>query len=68
MNQVERQERRDQLWEIDIFKGKLEGLIIAEIELKSEDEEIGSPSWCGKEITDDHRYSNASLAMNGLPE
>jgi adenylate cyclase len=49
------------LWEIDIFDGKLNGLIIAEIELKSENESFISPPWIGKEVTNDSSYLNARL-------
>jgi adenylate cyclase len=50
------------LWEIDEFFGKNDGLIIAEIELKREDEEFLRPAWLGEEVTMDHRYSNSQLA------
>ena len=49
------------LWEIDVFEGKLGGLVIAEIELKSEDEEFEFPGWLGKEVTHDPAYLNANL-------
>jgi adenylate cyclase len=51
-------------WEIDVFEHDNEGLIIAEIELNSVDEEFIMPKWVGKEITDDHRYSNSNLSLN----
>ena len=51
------------MWEVDVYLGKLEGLIIAEIELNSEDEMIiESPIWVGDEVSYDIKYSNASLA------
>lgn len=49
-------------WEIDEFFGKNEGLVIAEIELESENEEFQHPQWLGEEVTTDHRYSNSYLA------
>ena len=49
------------LWEIDVFHGKLEGLIVAEIELKSEDEVFEIPKWIDKEVSDDKRYYNSNL-------
>ncbi len=52
----------DQAWEIDEFKGDNQGLIIAEIELDSEDEEIKLPPWIGKEVSDDTRYFNAHIS------
>lgn len=54
-------------WEIDVFHGPLEGLIIAEVELSSEDQQVVIPDWVGEEITTDGRYSNAALALNGRP-
>jgi len=50
------------IWEIDEFFGDNEGLIIAEIELKKEDEIFKKPPWLGEEVTADERYMNASLA------
>lgn len=49
------------LWEVDVFEGKLDGLIIAEIELKSENESFIIPPWIGKEVTNDSSYLNAKL-------
>ncbi|MBS0248542.1 MAG: CYTH domain-containing protein [Proteobacteria bacterium] len=53
-------------WEIDVFSGELAGLVIAEIELPSEDTIFERPAWLGEEITGDRRYANASLATQGL--
>lgn len=49
-------------WEIDEFAGDNEGLVIAEVELASEDQSLELPHWVGEEVTDDKRYYNASLA------
>ena len=49
------------LWEVDFFEGKLDGLVIAEIELKTEDEPFILPEWIGKEVTSDPQYLNANL-------
>lgn len=49
------------LWEVDVFEGKLDGLIIAEIELESEDESFNKPIWLGREVTYDPSYLNAKL-------
>lgn len=49
-------------WEIDEFTGENAGLIIAEIELESEDQVFDKPPWLGSEVTDDPRYFNSSLA------
>jgi adenylate cyclase len=48
-------------WEVDVFEGENEGLIVAEVELASEDQEIELPDWIGEEVTGDPRYFNASL-------
>ena len=48
-------------WEIDVFEGKLEGLVIAEIELEKEDEKFEIPEWVGQEVTFDPIYLNANL-------
>lgn len=50
------------IWEVDVFSGKLDGLIIAEIELQQENEEIQLPEWADREVTHDHSYSNSELA------
>ncbi len=51
----------NQLWEVDIFEGENRGLVIAEIELKSEDEQFEKPDWAGEEVSEDERYYNYSL-------
>lgn len=48
-------------WEIDVFEGSNEGLVVAEIELQSPDEAFEKPLWLGDEVSDDERYFNASL-------
>ena len=55
-------------WVVDLFDGSNFSLKIAEIELKSESEEIQIPSWCGKEITGLKLLSNASLAKIPISE
>ena len=49
------------IWEIDVFEGDNAGLIVAEIELESEDEAFDKPDWAGDEVTDDPRYFNSNL-------
>ena len=49
-------------WEIDEFQGDNAGLVVAEIELRSEDEAFAAPAWLGAEVTHDARYFNSSLA------
>ena len=49
-------------WEVDEFEGDNSGLVVAEIELQSQDEQFSRPQWVGREVTDDNRYYNSSLA------
>lgn len=49
-------------WEIDVFEGRHAGLVIAEVELSSPDQQLPLPPWLGKEVTDDPSYSNENLA------
>lgn len=51
-------------WEVDEFLGENAGLLVAELELQSEDETFALPSWLGEEITHDIRYRNSYLAEN----
>ena len=48
-------------WEIDVFAGENEGLVIAEIELESEFEQFTKPDWVGQDVSDDPRYYNVVL-------
>lgn len=52
------------VFEVDVFSGDNEGLIVAEIELSAEDETFEKPLWLGKEITNDNRYYNAYISQN----
>lgn len=51
-------------WEIDVFAGDNEGLVIAEVELPSADVNLPLPDWVGREVSDDLRYYNVSLQKN----
>jgi len=51
-------------WEIDVFEGDNAGLVVAEIELRREDEAFERPEWVGDEVTDDPRYFNSNLVAN----
>ncbi|GAA4084954.1 CYTH domain-containing protein [Mucilaginibacter panaciglaebae] len=53
----------NKLWEVDVFEGDNEGLIVAEIELDSEDEPFMLPPWVGQEVSGDTRYYNSSLSV-----
>ena len=50
------------IWEIDEFEGDNKGLIMAEIELKSQDETFAVPPWISREVTGDYRYFNSYLS------
>ncbi|UCC50086.1 MAG: CYTH domain-containing protein [Anaerolineaceae bacterium] len=52
------------IWELDEFFGVNAGLVIAEVELESEDTIFEKPPWIAKEVTDDPRYFNANLVAN----
>jgi len=51
-------------FEVDVFHGVYEGLVIAELELTSEDEPFIRPDWLGEEVTGDERYYNSYLSRN----
>ena len=51
-------------WEIDIFEGENAGLVVAEVELASEDQTVALSSWVGEEVTGDVRYYNSNLVNN----
>ncbi len=51
-------------WEVDEFFGENQGLVVAEIELESEDQPYTKPEWVGAEVTQDQRYFNSNLARN----
>lgn len=53
---------RGHLWEIDVFHGDNEGLVIAEVELADESISPALPPWVGAEVSSDTRYFNSRLA------
>ena len=55
--------------ELDVYKGDLTGLVVAEVEFPSvrESETFSQPAWFGREVTEDKRYKNKNLALNGAP-
>ncbi len=55
-------------YEVDVFKGKNLGLVVAEIELASEDEVFERPDWLGKEVTGLNDYYNSALAKRPFSE
>lgn len=56
------------IWEIDVFEGDNEGLCVAEIELKSENEPFSKPDWLGEEVSQDVRYFNCNLVDHPYKE
>jgi adenylate cyclase len=52
------------VWELDVFHGDNAGLVVAELELASEDETFARPEWLGEEVSGDPRYYNASLVKH----
>lgn len=54
----------DHVWEVDEFSGDNAGLIVAEIELKDENESFTQHDWIGKEVSEDKRYYNSMLIKN----
>ena len=51
-------------WEIDEFRGDNSGLVVAELELDSEDADFARPSWLGAEVTELRRYYNVCLVKH----
>ena len=49
------------VWEIDVFEGANQGLVVAEIELDDVAEVFEKPPWLGAEVSDDPRYYNVCL-------
>ena len=52
------------VFEVDVFSGENQGLVLAEIELLREDETFERPDWLGEEVTTDERYYNSYLSKN----
>jgi len=52
------------IFEVDEFRGENQGLVIAEVELKEEEEPLELPDWIGDEVTSDERYYNSYLSEN----
>lgn len=55
------EQQEDFTWEVDVFEGENQGLVVAEIELAAEDTEFYKPAWLGQEVSGDVRYYNANL-------
>lgn len=54
----------ENIWEIDVFNGDNKGLVLAEIELESENQKFELPNWLGEEVSYDKRYFNSWLSKN----
>ena len=54
----------DHLFEVDEFDGPNKGLVIAEVELRSENEVFSKPDWLGREVTGSKKYYNSSLSQH----
>ena len=56
--------------EVDHYAGDLDGLVTVEVEFESVEqaERFEPPAWFGREVTGDHRWSNASLSRHGRPD
>lgn len=57
-------EEKGSVWEVDEFLGANRGLVVAEIELKSEEQDFEKPDWLGEEVSRLSRYLNVELARN----
>ena len=55
-------------WEVDVFEGDNAGLVVAEIELDSEDQPFEKPPWAGEEVSHDPRYYNVCLVKHPYKE
>ena len=56
------------VWEVDVYGGALQGLVVAEVEMRSEKDQPELPAWLGREVTGDKRFSNQALAEGSLGE
>lgn len=54
----------DRTWEIDVFHGDNDGLVVAEVEIAHPEDAVKLPSWTGAEVSNDLRYFNNNLAGN----
>lgn len=58
-------EHAGRIFEVDVFEGKLAGLVVAEVELDDADAAVELPDWAGEEVSTDPRYFNSNLAATG---
>ncbi len=57
-------EHAGMIWEVDIFCGANQGLMVAEVELENEDQHVDLPNWIGPEVTGLSKFYNANIATN----
>lgn len=60
-----RVKKGDLVWEIDEFRGRHRGIVIAEVELTRRNQKIELPDWVGKDVSAARKYQNSYLAMHG---
>ncbi|MBV2089274.1 MAG: CYTH domain-containing protein [Candidatus Thiodiazotropha sp. (ex Ctena orbiculata)] len=58
----------EHIWDLDLFHGANQGLVMAEVELGREDEAFVMPEWAGEEVSGDTRYYNANLVKHPFCE
>ena len=58
----------EHIWDLDLFHGANQGLVMAEVELGREDEAFVMPEWAGEEVSGDTRYYNANLVKHPFSE
>lgn len=51
------------LWEVDVFEGDNQGLVLAELEVEEREQRFALPDWIGREVSGDERYLNSYLAV-----
>lgn len=51
------------IWEVDVFEGGNQGLVVAELEVEERDQQFARPEWVGPEVSGDERYLNSYLAV-----
>lgn len=59
-------EHKGYVWEVDVYAGLYDGLVVAEVELPDEKAVPPVPDWIGREVTGDRRYSNVAMASGDL--
>jgi CYTH domain-containing protein len=52
------------VWEVDVYKGSNAGLITAELEMESLNEEFATPPWVTADVSNNHKFSNSNLVEN----